>query len=56
MTGQWAWWRDGAKVVVGWMLPNSFADDIPICTVRDTRDAGLLVDLLSDLEAQPVGG
>jgi hypothetical protein len=54
--GQWSWWRDGNRTVVGWMRAEPFGQDFPICTVRDSRDAGLVVDLLTHLEAEPVIG
>lgn len=55
-TGVWTWWRDGNEMLVGWMLRNSFADDIPICTVHEARDATRLVDELTRLDARPIGG
>ena len=53
-TGCWTWWRDGDRTVVGWMPVDQFASDEPICTVKDARDAGLLVDVLTDIEAEPI--
>lgn len=53
--GAWAWWREGELFVVGWLRPEQFSDnDIPVCTVHDPRDAGLVVSVLTDLEAEPV--
>lgn len=53
-SGTWSWWRDGDRVTVGWMPVESFGEDHPICTVKDARDAGLLVDVLTDIGAEPV--
>lgn len=52
--GTWAWWRNGDHFVVGWMRPLD--DDVPVVTVPDIRDAGLLVDTLTNREAKPIGG
>lgn len=52
--GQWSWWRNGNRIVVGWMPSAQFGEDAPICTVRDARDAQLLVGTLDSLEAEPV--
>lgn len=52
--GQWSWWRDGSRVIVGWMRLLPFGDDIPLCAVRDSRDATLLVDTLTTIEAEPI--
>jgi hypothetical protein len=53
--GQWTWWRNDERTVVGWLSAETFAQaDIPICTVGDARDAQLLVGVLDALNAEPV--
>ncbi|HEX7992355.1 MAG TPA: hypothetical protein VF506_00445 [Streptosporangiaceae bacterium] len=52
--GSWGWWRQGNRIIVGWIKPEAFADDIPAVTVHDARDAKLVADVLTDVQAEPV--
>jgi hypothetical protein len=52
--GTWSWWRKDGRVVVGWLRPEAFGDDIPVLTVHNPKDAGLVIALLDYVDARPV--